>query len=299
MGAGGSGKTSMKAMIFANVHARNTGKIAPTVNVESSHVRFLGNLVLNLWDCGGQSKFMESYFGSHKEGIFSNVSTMIYVFDLNSASEETDYEDYQKCVEYLNECSKNAKIFVLFHKLDLIPEDQRARLVEYKRQHMQKLSEPFQVTAFGTSIFHDSLYKAWSSIVYTLIPNSSMIQEHLQHFTDGSESEEVVLFEKATFLTVSHASHSTTSRFEFKDPDRFERMSNTIKLFQLSCARAAGNSVESIELQTSDFHAFIYEFTSTTYIMVIVSDSDIKPAATLMNIKLARPHFEKLLRPNI
>ena len=24
-----------------------------TVDVEHSHVRFLGNLVLNLWDCGG------------------------------------------------------------------------------------------------------------------------------------------------------------------------------------------------------------------------------------------------------
>ncbi len=27
-----------------------------------SHVRFLGNLVLNLWDCGGQDAFYESYF---------------------------------------------------------------------------------------------------------------------------------------------------------------------------------------------------------------------------------------------
>jgi Ras-related GTP-binding protein A/B len=242
---------------------------------------------------------MESYFGSHKEDIFTNVSTMIYVFDLNSASEEQDYEDYVKCVEYLKECSKQAKIFCLFHKLDLIPADQRERLVEYKRQHIQKISEPFQITAFGTSIWHDSLYKAWSSIVYTLIPNSTLIQEHLQHFTDGCEAEEVVLFEKATFLDVSHASHSSISRFEFKDPHRFEKMSNVVKMFKLSCARVSGNSVRSIELHNSDINAFIYEFTSTTYIMVIVSDSDVKPAATLMNINLARPHFEKLLRPNI
>ncbi len=27
-----------------------------------SHVRFLGNLELNLWDCGGQDAFYESYF---------------------------------------------------------------------------------------------------------------------------------------------------------------------------------------------------------------------------------------------
>lgn len=242
---------------------------------------------------------MESYFSSHKEDIFTNVSTMIYVFDLNSADEELDYADYKKCVEYLKECSRSAQIFCLFHKLDLIPEDQRDRLLEYKRQHIQKISVPFKIVAFGTSIYHDSLYRAWSTIVYTLIPNSAIIKEHLQHFADSCEVEEVVLFEKATLLDVAHASLSTGSRFEFKDPHRFEKMSNMVKMFKMACARAAASSVHSIEVHNSDFDAFIYEFTSTTFILVIVSDPEVKAAATLMNIALARPHFEKLLKPNI
>ena len=37
------------------------------VDVEHSHVRFLGNLVLNIWDCGGQEAFMENYFASQRE----------------------------------------------------------------------------------------------------------------------------------------------------------------------------------------------------------------------------------------
>lgn len=240
---------------------------------------------------------MENYFGSHKEDIFKNVTTMIYVFDLNSASEETDYEDYVKCVEFLRECSRNARIYILFHKLDLIPADQRERLVEYKRGYVQKISEPFQITAFGTSIWYDSLYKAWSTIVYSMIPNSEVIQEHVQQFADTSEAQEVVLFEKATFLAVSHSTRNTTGRAEFIDPNRFETMSNVIKTFKLR-AGSAGKAVRSIELHNSDINAFIYEFTTTTYIMVIVSDPDVKPAATLMNITLAKPHFERLLRPN-
>jgi hypothetical protein len=36
-------------------------------------VRFLGNLVLNLWDCGGQEAFMENYFESQRDHIFRNV----------------------------------------------------------------------------------------------------------------------------------------------------------------------------------------------------------------------------------
>ena len=33
--------------------ARDTIRLAPTLDVEHTNVRFLGNLVLNLWDCGG------------------------------------------------------------------------------------------------------------------------------------------------------------------------------------------------------------------------------------------------------
>uniref|UniRef100_A0A4X1SMR8 Ras-related GTP-binding protein n=1 Tax=Sus scrofa TaxID=9823 RepID=A0A4X1SMR8_PIG len=53
MGKSGSGKTSMRSIIFANYIARDTRRLGATIDVEHSHVRFLGNLVLNLWDCGG------------------------------------------------------------------------------------------------------------------------------------------------------------------------------------------------------------------------------------------------------
>ena len=64
MGRSGSGKTSMRSIIFANFMARDTGRLNPTMEVENTHVRFLGNLMLSLWDCGGQYSFYESYFDS-------------------------------------------------------------------------------------------------------------------------------------------------------------------------------------------------------------------------------------------
>lgn len=82
MGKSGSGKTSMRSIIFANNIARDTRRLGATIDVEHSHVRFLGNLVLNLWDCGGQEVFMENYFASQKEHIFRNVEVLIYVFDV-------------------------------------------------------------------------------------------------------------------------------------------------------------------------------------------------------------------------
>ena len=64
MGRVGAGKTSMRSIIFANYLARDAYRITFTVDVAKSRVRFLGDLVLSLWDCGGQDLFMEQFFQS-------------------------------------------------------------------------------------------------------------------------------------------------------------------------------------------------------------------------------------------
>jgi GTPase SAR1 family protein len=84
MGKAHSGKTSMRSIIFANYLARDTTRLSPTLDVEHHHVRFLGDLVLNLWDCGGQDAFFESYFERDRETIFRSVELLIYVFDIGT-----------------------------------------------------------------------------------------------------------------------------------------------------------------------------------------------------------------------
>jgi len=53
MGKSGSGKSSMRSIIFSNYVAKDTKRLGATIDVDLSHVKFLGNLTLNLWDCGG------------------------------------------------------------------------------------------------------------------------------------------------------------------------------------------------------------------------------------------------------
>ncbi|MGH0161113.1 UNVERIFIED_CONTAM: hypothetical protein FKN15_059479 [Acipenser sinensis] len=176
MGKSGSGKTSMRSIIFANYIARDTRRLGATIDVEHSHVRFLGNLVLNLWDCGG-------YWGN--------------------------------------------------------------------------------------------IVQAWSSIVYQLIPNVQQLETNLRNFAQIIEADEVLLFERATFLVISHYQCK-----EQRDAHRFEKISNIIKQFKLSCSKLAA-SFQSMEVRNSNFAAFIDVFTSNTYVMVIMSDPSIP------NIKLA------------
>lgn len=53
MGKSGSGKSSMRSIIFSNYVAKDVRRLGATIDVEHSHVKFIGNLTLNLWDCGG------------------------------------------------------------------------------------------------------------------------------------------------------------------------------------------------------------------------------------------------------
>lgn len=59
---------------------------------------------------------------------------------------------------------------------------------------------------FATSIWDETLYRAWSQIVYSLIPNVELLETQLNDFSTICAADEVVLFERATFLVISHIS---------------------------------------------------------------------------------------------
>jgi len=294
MGASSSGKTSMRSIIFANFVARDTTKIQSTVSVEKSSVRFMGNLHLSLWDCGAQFKFLKSYFTTQREQIFTNVSVLIFVVDVKSTKFDGDMEDFSKCIENLKELSKDAKIFVLVHKMDLVPRDEREKIYQGVSDYVRRVALPFRTACFQTSIWEETLYKAWSQIVNSMVPNSDLIHSHMTEFMNTIGAEEVILFERATFLDIAHTARDGPDTLK-KDVHRFERLSNIIKMFKLSCLKS-GKQLQNMQVHNSDFDAFLDEFTKNTYIMVIVADKQVHKAATSLNIRNARSHFEKLLQ---
>ncbi|KAI8581757.1 hypothetical protein K450DRAFT_230988 [Umbelopsis ramanniana AG] len=291
MGKSGSGKTSMRSIIFSNYIARDTRRLGATIDVEHSNLKFLGNLTLNLWDCGGQEAFMENYFTSQRDHIFKNVEVLIYVFDVESRDVERDMHYYQSCLEAIMANSREAKIFCLVHKMDLVQEHQRDKMYEERVNELKTRSEPLKIKTFRTSIWDETLYAAWSTIVHALIPNIRTLESHLNNFCSICDADEVVLFERSTFLVIANA-----ARINHVDAHRFEKISNIIKQFNLGCSRSQTH-FKSMEIKGSSFTAFIDVLTNNTYVMVVMSDPTILPAATLMNINVARKHFEKLAEP--
>lgn len=298
MGASGSGKTSMRSMIFSNNPASLTSRLGATIDVEQNHVRFLDDLILNLWDCGGQDAFMDSYLSTQRATIFSHVGVLIYVFDVESHEMTKDLEYYRDCLLGLSQHSKDASVFLLVHKMDLVWESERSAVLHRKAAELEKASGDITVKVHGTSIYDETLYKAWSSIVNTLIPNVRNLSKHLRIFAEACNATEVILFERTTFLVIATSSDPSDQAADpltthALDTKRYERTSELIKAFKQSCSRLR-EEFHSLEMELADFTAVLDEMTKNTYILAVAHDPAIETAAIRMNIRIARRKFEEL-----
>lgn len=301
MGASSAGKTSMRSIIFASYAARETARLNPTLEVQNSTVRFLGNLVLCLWDCGGQDAFQESYFSSQREFIFRDVAVLIFVFDVSNQDLLKNLTTFQTTVQALAEYSPEAQLAVMIHKMDLVaPEDQERVFLE-RKSLLQTRAGGLPMSVFATTIWDESLYKAWSSVVHQLVPNVATLENRLLALAEVCEADELVLFERASFLVIASA-----TRVYQSDPARFEKISNIVKQFKIACAKFGGLS--GIKSGGQGYDVYLEPFTSSTFILAIVSKAstskDVKnpkkslgvPIDTLLvNLAIAKPFFENLI----
>jgi len=276
MGRSGSGKTSMRSIIFADYLARDTMRLSPTIDVEYSHVRFLGNLHLHLWDCGGQDDFYRNYLEHMRDHIFHSVELLIYVFDIESEEQGSDSAQFADVIEAVEQHSPDARVYVLVHKMDLIKEDVRDETFAAKQASiLSQARDRLRIRCFRTSIWDETLYRAWSHIVYSLVPNTALLESHLNEYCTVCGADEVVLFESTTFLVIAHATCTPHG-----DVHRFEKISNIIKQFKLSC-RKVQSHFEAMLVQHHRLTALFDNLTRSTAIMVISSDPEMMHTAVI------------------
>ena len=196
----------------------------------------------------------------------------------------------------MTEFSPNAKVFVLIHKMDLVMEEKRDEIFENRRKQLEEKSSKFKIKCYPTSIWEASLYKAWTQIVSELSPNRSKIEKSLKNFAEACEADEVVLFEKNTFLLCF--SYCIKKEDEnANDEQRFEKISHIIKKFKLSCM-SSNSSFKSMVIETKNYSAYMDEFTSATYILVILSNKKVSLELLKLNTALCRQSFEDKLNEN-
>src|SRR5271154_4531127 len=114
---------------------------------------------------------MDSYLNTQRENVFSDAEVLIYVFDIESREVERDLDTYGAVTRALKEFSPHAYIFCLVHKMDLVQNEHRDRIFEERCRLILARSEDLDVEMYASSIWDETLYKAWAAIVHKMIPN--------------------------------------------------------------------------------------------------------------------------------
>ncbi len=154
--------------------------------------------------------------------------------------------------------------------------------------------------AFATSIWDQSLYKAWASIIHDLVPNLGMIEDQLASPGVAIGADEILLFERTSFLVVSKWASREGEGNPF--PDRFERMSNILKSWKHTCSKFTGtprnaeqfrprlqerHQLQHVRHQVHDQHVYL----------VCMPPGEARFNSAQMNVAAARPWFKFLDGP--
>jgi len=144
-GPAGAGKTSLMRTTCLGYNFMKVLNLKPTKGVSRENFIFRGIMELNVWDLGGQERYMERYFSeSQRELIFSEATTAVFMVD--SISMDDDVRDvFDNFLKYLLEFSPEiTMVYVLLNKIDLqeSKEDEYYEILtnELDEELMEKLS---------------------------------------------------------------------------------------------------------------------------------------------------------------
>ena len=245
---------------------------------------------------------MESYLTNQRSHVFSSVAVLIFVFDISSKEAAPDMLSFASTIRALHEFSPNSKIFVLIHKMDLVPGEQRAKVFQQKTMDVRTTCEDEgflqqQVEFWATSIWDQSLYRAWTRVIYFLVPNASTIESMLDKLAQLLDARELILYERTTCLVVTHITRGSEGRNPYTD--RFERISSILKTHKHSMAKHTGTmasevSFAEMQIKTGRFMVFITRLTENTNLAVVMPSDEAAFNAARVNVQLARREFAYL-----
>ena len=160
-----TGKTSIMKTFFEGMKPEETKSLDATIKYDRNFYK-VNHHQLEIYDVGGQISYLEEMVEKNKEMIFSNVKILIYVIDLpNLDTYRLSRQYLMRILKYVNLYSKNPKIYLFTHKMDLISEGYRERAIQIFRKYFEKVKLE-KIKIFQTSIYESTSRKAMKEIFY-------------------------------------------------------------------------------------------------------------------------------------
>ena len=145
IGPAAAGKTSLMRTTCLGYNFMKVANLQPTKGISRENFIFRGILELNIWDLGGQERYLERYFSdSQRELIFSEVTTALFMVD-SSVVDPKVRDVFDKFLQNLREFSPQIdKMYVLLNKTDLPnarPDDNYQLLTNGLSEDLRKMIE--------------------------------------------------------------------------------------------------------------------------------------------------------------
>ena len=189
------------------------------------------------------------------------------------------------------ELSPKAKIYIFANKIDKLLDNQKNPIFSKIKEIFEKveIKDNSKAIYLPTSIFDISLYKAMSNIYSDLIPKMDKIKELLKKLVTASWADEAVLLEKNTLIKICSFNEK-----EFKDYERFEKISELIKKFKNTC-RLGSISFKDIFIKTINNIIYIDEFENSTYIIIAFQNLKTTIELVKINIEICKKTFKEII----
>ena len=330
MGPGRSGKTSIRTIIFGNYLPRDTVRLGTTIELDQTNETFLSNLTVNLWDCGGQKKYVEHFLTRQTDAIFGHVGALIYVFDINQLSVETSDGSeasgewtrtstiayFAECVRHCHTHSPGAQVFCFLNKIDLVNADMRDAIISKRKEEIIEAiphEQRSNIAFFATTIWNHSLFTAWSAIMHSLVPNVAVLHTHLDSIRHATGAAEVAVFDTNTFLCICNSSDERIEAANARvavgmgkdgttDAPTTTRVTNIIKKMRLKKRVSQHDHEESVNktfcglrITTPEFRCVIEPFTPHTFILLATHDTSVPVGLHEANLRLGTEAFLRYL----
>jgi GTPase SAR1 family protein len=257
--------------------------LKPTKGISRENFIFRGLAELNVWDAGGQERYIERYFSENqRELIFSEITTPIFMVD-STVNEERTKEIFNKFISYVLEFSPHIdRIYVLLNKIDL----ENSKEDEVYELLSEDLDEDLKQKVYFTpvSVKEGSAQHRLIEILDYEIQRSTLSLQKLgkiRHLLDELKIDtlsEYLLFNKPDGLLIS----STFGKFESK-PLEFMKFeigtldSNIYQIYKKIMDLLKTENVSPLELsivvyQSEHCYVIVKDITNTAVLMAVTKN---------------------------
>ncbi|EGT52447.1 hypothetical protein CAEBREN_23529 [Caenorhabditis brenneri] len=211
MGSKRVGKSSLRSAL--SHYRKDFSNMGPTETVTFSADTFLNNHI-SMRDYGTTEEGMRLQL--HRT-TYKKVDGLIFVFNAVAEDRAGELEHFLKVWKMLASESPNAKVYIFYHRTDLIQGSRTEALcsfgMELKGSMVEAQARPHELKLMATSVFdRESVSGAWSTVFRSLCGSPEGWSQRLTTFGVGMGFDQVLVFDKRHKMLVKNITLDETKR---------------------------------------------------------------------------------------